>query len=265
MLFLLLFLFCIPCCTLLRCPDHSLATLPHVNKWKGYFDNYAKDKCAQRRDNWGLLTKEEHLIIAQDMFEMIQPRPTDYVFDWGSGCGTKLRYFEEHYGGKGFGIDLSPIAVRYSQAHANGSTFCLADGTNLTWIPNGTFHHTISVGALFLLYSDRASLGTDKLCDMVHELVRITKPGGRLFIGCNNGEPPRQYYTDCLQRLRRSWDGLEMEIYTEWELHTKHLVQVRGKKRQRIGSVYWGPTNQFHLEVDQVYSVLLYYRGSRGA
>eukprot|EP00667_Euglena_gracilis_P015979 EG_transcript_16653 len=103
-LFLLLFLFFLPHCTLLRCPDHSLALIPYVRKWKGFFDNYAKDKCEQSRDNWGLLSKEEHLLIAQDMFEKIQPRPTDYVFDWGSGCGTKLRYFEEHYGGKGFGI-----------------------------------------------------------------------------------------------------------------------------------------------------------------
>eukprot|EP00667_Euglena_gracilis_P020095 EG_transcript_21659 len=209
------------------------------------------------------MSKEEHLIVAQDTFEMIQPRPTDYVFDWGSGCGTKLRYFEEHYGGKGFGIDLSPIAVRHSQAHANGSTFCVADGANLTWIPNGTFHHTISFGALFYLYNERASLGADKLCDVVHELVRVTKPGGRLFLGCHLGQPPRQYYTACLQRLRQSWEDLEMTIYTEWRLHSKHLLQGRGKEHPRIGNRYWGPKNWHHLAVSQVYSVLLYHRGSR--
>eukprot|EP00667_Euglena_gracilis_P034238 EG_transcript_58603 len=97
MLFLLLFLFCIPRCRMFSCPEQGLARLPHVNNWKGFFDNYAKDKCQQNRDNWRELSQKEHLIIAQDMFEMIQPRSTDYVLDWGSGCGTKLRYFEEHY------------------------------------------------------------------------------------------------------------------------------------------------------------------------
>ena len=146
------------------------------------YNAYAESKCELDADNWFKLYPDEHQIIARDIFEAIGAKSTDYIFDWGSGCGTKLRYLETHIGGSGFGIDISSRGVRWSQRRSTRSTFCLADGTNLTWLPTDHFHHVISFGALSLLYSSRASYGEDMLCAVIDELCRITKPSGCVFL-----------------------------------------------------------------------------------
>ena len=222
---------------------------------------YAKNNCRRNADNWFKMYADEHEIIARDMFEWIQAKPGDYVFDWGSGCGTKLRYLEAHFNASGLGIDISRTSVTWANRQSARSTSCWADGTDLAWLPTDCFDHVVSFGALGYVYVSRESYGEGLLCDIVDELCRITKNGGYLFLGGMLKEPPRSYYRECVHTLQKKWGPLDLRFISEWDLHTKYLRSVKhdGKMYHvRVGQRYWGPgKNYFKAPPSKVYTAII--------
>eukprot|EP00906_Rhabdomonas_costata_P028608 RCo040490 len=179
------------------------------------YDGYARKSCAKGKDLFAALTSEEHARVAETIFRAAGVGRGQLVLDWGCGCGTKLRYLEERLGGCGIGIDLSHVAAAFAQAHLNHSKVCSGDGSALPWIPDGAVDHVVSFGSLYHLYYFAAPL--ERYCNGLAELVRVTRPGGTVFVGCNLHNPPEAYLRNCtLELQRRMRVHLDVTIVREW-------------------------------------------------
>jgi 2-polyprenyl-3-methyl-5-hydroxy-6-metoxy-1,4-benzoquinol methylase len=105
-------------------------------------------------------------------------RRGDRVFDWGCGCGTMLNYYHQQFNTTGVGIDLTEAAVKHALQHRQPrQTFCFMDGASLKSFADNSFDAVVSWATL---YHVRRSLVQ---CDIVHQIVRIMRPGAVAFIG----------------------------------------------------------------------------------
>lgn len=193
----------------LSCPAWNTSASQDKEEYVNRYDGYGT-KCNWKGDNWLQLNVREHEVVARTIFETIQPKPGQFLFDWGSGCGQKLRYLEARHEVYGVGIDFSRTSVEYANAHTNRSYFCRADGQYLDWIPSNTFDHSFSFGGLYHLYPGNVWNYTREhlrmphfsaLCNTVNALFRITKPGGKLVFSGNARRPSKQYYVDCIRSI----------------------------------------------------------------
>ena len=66
-------------------------------------------------------------------------------------------------------------SVDWAKKHSLGK-FCAVDGKTMSWIPTGTFDAVISMAALY-------HLAVEDECPTLKEMVRVTKPGGNVFVG----------------------------------------------------------------------------------
>ena len=77
----------------------------------------------------------------------------------------------------------SLVAIARERVHDAGvgkPEFCAASAANLSFIPDNSFDHAVCF-AVMMYVAD-----TSEACKMASELVRITKPGGVVFIGQAN-------------------------------------------------------------------------------
>ena len=104
-------------------------------------------------------------------------RPGDKILDWGSGCGHQGAWLEAFYGARVFGIDITKEGVDWANKHTFGK-YCTADGSDLSFIEDGFFDGVFALGVLH-------HLPYDLQCVTVKECIRVTKDGGKIYIGWN--------------------------------------------------------------------------------
>ena len=68
-------------------------------------------------------------------------------------------------------------AIAWADRHSVGK-YCHADGSRLSWLPDNTFDAVVSYAALY-------HIPRELQCETLKQLIRITRPGGRLIIGWN--------------------------------------------------------------------------------
>jgi ubiquinone/menaquinone biosynthesis C-methylase UbiE len=145
---------------------------------------------------WHRVTFEDHKEILKVAAELVQISGGESVFDWGCGCGHKLAFLAETYSTKGFGVDVSNKTIEYANENATvdgKNKFCVADGTKLGWIPSNSFDVAFSFGSIYHVYN------TTTFCSVLRELVRIVKPGGRVYNGwTENSEFHRKMVRPCI-------------------------------------------------------------------
>ena len=112
----------------------------------------------------------------------------DSVIEFGCGAGAFLSSLDQltqnHVGIKLdlYGIDYSESLIEIAnerlgkQAGWGQDHFWTADVTNVQFLPNNSFDHSVSVGVLFYLDT------YDQVLDSIREMVRIIKPGGSLIL-----------------------------------------------------------------------------------
>lgn len=101
-------------------------------------------------------------------------QPPGRVLDLGCGLGTELAYLTT-IGFRGFGLDLSAVALQRARAQHPAVAFVLADVCDLPvasgccdlLVDRGCFHYLGAAG-------DRARYAA--------EAARVLRPGGRLFL-----------------------------------------------------------------------------------
>ncbi len=104
--------------------------------------------------------------------------PGQYVLDLGCGDGTTALP-SARLGANVLGVDISAPLVaagnrRAQEAGLKNVSFREGDACNLQGIENKTFDHVVSIfGAMF----------APKPLDVAKEMVRVTKPGGRITMG----------------------------------------------------------------------------------
>ena len=105
-------------------------------------------------------------------------KPSMSVLDLGCGDGTTALPLAR-LGADVTGIDIASNLVaagnrRAREAGLRNLSFQEGDASDLKGVPDGTFHLTLSMfGAMF----------APKPFDVAREMVRVTKPGGRIVMG----------------------------------------------------------------------------------
>mmetsp|Transcript_96557 Transcript_96557/g.166444 ORF Transcript_96557/g.166444 Transcript_96557/m.166444 type:complete len:256 (-) Transcript_96557:543-1310(-) len=236
----LLLLFCLAVCHgySFQCPEYRLLENRLQKQYKvDKYHNYTSF-CDKKGDNWKHLTMDEHQRMTEKILQVLQPKAGQVLFDWGCGCGFKLRYAAVRYGVHGLGIDTAPQSIVYANNHNPNKdqlTYCAADGTVLSWLEDNTFDHTFSNGALYHLYlakDHKRTAGT--FCNTWMSMFRTTKPGGFLLSTSNFLPMTQQIYLDCWRRLIQKYGPQQRpKFYREWDFWERKVGAyyfARGKR-----------------------------------
>jgi 2-polyprenyl-3-methyl-5-hydroxy-6-metoxy-1,4-benzoquinol methylase len=178
----------------LTCPSYRFrgsksADGKHTHEAMVKYTRYVKQYC----NATGML--QMHLDLAtyirflDTVALMAKLKPNDVIFDWGSGCGTMLNYYAMKYNTTGVGIDVTEAAVQHARTHGrDGQLFCFMDGADLRHFPSGSFDAIVTWATL---YHVRRTLVQ---CDIVHQFVRMLKPGGIAYVGHLRTEKTQEYW-----------------------------------------------------------------------
>ena len=137
------------------------------------------------------------------------------VLEWGSGCGHNLAFLKAKFRvGWGVGVELSETAHDYAvrtygappssqpPPRGEGATteepepllFCRQNGVDLANFPSDTFELVYSYAALY-------HLDPTAQCDVLHQMVRLTKVQGHVWIGWH-AETPMTWAPQSCRRWR---------------------------------------------------------------
>lgn len=163
----------------------SKSNSEHIAKYTRYVSTYCNES--------GLLQMHFGLNVYVNFLDIVaritRIKNNSRIFDWGCGCGTLLNYFAMKFNTSGVGIDITFTAIeharRYSRPH---QTYCHLDGSHLKHWKDNSFDSIVSWATL---YHVRRTLVQ---CTIVHELVRMLKPGGIAYIGHLRTEKTQEYW-----------------------------------------------------------------------
>jgi len=153
----------------------SLTSRPNVNPdttplhWLSYYGSTS-------------LAEWDHIVRAHSA--RLRLRRGETVFEAGCAAGAFVDSLARQYGVRVAGVDLAPnlvdIARRRVSRSAGRPEFCAASAANLSFVPDASYDHAVSF-AVMMYISD-----TTVACTIAAELLRIVKPGGKIFIGQAN-------------------------------------------------------------------------------
>ncbi len=124
------------------------------------------------------------------------------VLDCGCGNGVSVDVLNEH-GFDGWGVDLSALRKWQWRERARPERLAVANALRLPF-PDGSFDTVISSGVIEHIGVDErggASYAVTPRQDrdasrrqFIDELLRVTRPGGRVFVDCPNGAFPIDFW-----------------------------------------------------------------------
>ncbi len=156
------------------------------------WDEYDEEMGAEQYDeliSWLFnLFFAEELKIRKLLVEKLELKTDSYVLEVSCGTGSNLPLIAEkvHAPGKIFALDISPTMIYFAQQKTksknitpNKITFVLGNALNLPFT-DSTFDAVLHFGGINSISDKRK---------MLHEMVRVTKPQGKVVI-CDEGVAP---------------------------------------------------------------------------
>jgi len=100
------------------------------------------------------------------------------VFNWGAGCGHELAWLRANYEIAGFGCGHAHDDAQWARRHGIAK-ICTGGCMDLSYIPEGSFHHVVSNAAMHHLLAQAQ-------CDVVtKDIARILTTPGSAWLGAN--------------------------------------------------------------------------------
>lgn len=164
---------------------------------------FVYDEVAERYDGYEPL-------VARHLVELVGPAPGDRVLDVGTGSGGAARHAAARATATGevLAVDVSPAMLDRARRHppepgAAPIRYVQADACDLADVPDGGFDVVLASLSLVYCGDVRRALA---------EVVRVTRPGGRVGIATMTGTIPEAGLADQLLDLlpERSIDGMRL-------------------------------------------------------
>jgi len=128
-------------------------------------------------DGFDLLDAQQWDYMIYQVTKPIGINNGDSVLECGCGAGALLSCLLKHYPDlKVSGVDYSKSLLEMARRNLKGD-FYYGDMTNISFIKDQQYNHTISFSTFHYLSSEESARKT------VREMVRVTKTGGVIFIG----------------------------------------------------------------------------------
>jgi SAM-dependent methyltransferase len=144
--------------------------------WKG------KDPPLSALNHWIGIQVERFQLLVYKASLPLQIREGDLVFESGCGAGAFLQALKKFYNCRLSGSDFSTKQIGFAKKYLQGD-FYVADSKDLNQTPDDSVDHAVSFGVFYYF----ANL--DHAEQALSEMLRITKPGGNVYIG-NVDTPP---------------------------------------------------------------------------
>jgi len=132
---------------------------------------------------WGFISSDDWTDLCRRTADFIGVEDGDRLFEAGCGSGAFLAELAAYRTVSLAGVDFAENLVRIARSHLSGD-FEVADITDLSSIKAASYDKVLSHGVFLYLDSEDAARRA------VLEMVRITRPGGTVYIGIVN-DPDR--------------------------------------------------------------------------
>jgi SAM-dependent methyltransferase len=166
---------------------------------------------------------------------------TERILEVGCGLGVGIALFNrDHY--EAHGIDLPDLAAHWARASRDPRYFIIGDGGR-TPFPDGYFDAVITLGTIEHIgtLTGHNTLAADyraRRNSFAAELLRITRPGGRLLVSCPNKTFPVDIHhqptdgaTKGRDRNRRQAIFARTGLNWHWPFGRYHLLSYREIKK----------------------------------
>jgi ubiquinone/menaquinone biosynthesis C-methylase UbiE len=147
--------------------------------WKDIWDKKGEQTgiSLHHIDGFDLLNDRQWDYMIDQVTKPIGLKNGDSVLECGCGAGAFLLSLLKQYPGlKVAGLDYSIALLEKAQINIVGDFF-YGDMTNIDFIGNQQYDHALSFSTFHYLSSEESARKA------VREMVKVTKPGGTIFIG----------------------------------------------------------------------------------
>jgi len=173
---------------------------------------------------WSYLSSDDWTELCRRSADFIGVQAGDRLFEAGCGSGAFLAEVAAYRSVSLAGVDFAENLVAIAQSRLSGD-FRVADITNLSFIDAGSYDKVLSHGVFLYLDSEDAARRA------ALEMVRITRPGGTIYIGIVN-DPDRHadfdyppsgsfLFTRLFWRDFATEEGLTLELVHQERIFSK--------------------------------------------
>lgn len=173
---------------------------------------------------WSYISSDDWTELCRRSADFIGIEDGDRLFEAGCGSGAFLAEVAAYRRVTLAGVDFAENLVAIARSQLQGD-FQVADITNLLTIESGSYDKVLSHGVFLYLDSEDAARRA------VLEMVRITRPGGTIYIGIVN-DPDRHaefdhppsgsfIFTRSFWRDLAAREGLTLEILDQERIFSK--------------------------------------------
>lgn len=149
------------------------------DQWKLVWNQkgLALDAPLHHVDGFDLLTEDQWDAMVSKVVRPLNLKKDNSILECGCGAGAFLMSLSKLYPGLTVtGVDYSESLLAIARQRLVGQ-FYFSDMTQMNFLSDSTFGHTLSFSTFHYLPSEEAAKKA------VSEMVRVTKPGGMIYLG----------------------------------------------------------------------------------